>query len=166
MKKGCIQMKLKYMISAKVYISSILSEIQLVLDESLIKSGKMSEKLGDLTTNDFLAYKKNKSVFDNNLDKKNQMIETLKSLVVSEDLNKLKSIINPFLELLNDLPENKELDILSNKIFTLKNVKSINNNISKYNEILEKEIYIDKKITLSAMNYSRIEIIREKVFSI
>lgn len=159
-------MKLKYMISAKVYISSILSEIQLVLDESLIKSGKMSEKLGDLTTNDFLAYKKNKFVFDNNLDKKNQMIETLKSLVVSEDLNKLKSIINPFLELLNDLPENKDLDILSNKIFTLKNVKSINNNISKYNEILEKEIYIDKKITLSAMNYSRIEIIREKVFSI
>lgn len=166
MNRAFIKMELRYLISAKVYISSILSEVVDLKEKLLSELIELDKKLGELDHSDIVAYKNDKSIFDNNLEKKKQVQTMLKSLVVYDDIEKLKKIINPFLDIVNSLEENKMLDKLSEKLFTLKSVKSINNNITKYQDLLKREINIDKKIALSAMNYSKIEIIREKVLSI
>lgn len=166
MKVVFIKMKLKYLISAKVYISSIMSEVEELREKFLSESIILDRKLGDIEHCDIIAYKNNKSIFDDNLDKKKQVEIMLKSLVIYDDIEKLKKIINPFLAIIDSLEENKDLNKLASKLFVLKSKKSINNNVSNYYNLLNKEISIDKKIALSAMNYSKIEIIREKVFSI
>lgn len=166
MKVVFIKMKLKYLISAKVYISSIMSEVEELREKFLSELIILDRKLGDIEHCDIIAYKNNKSIFDDNLDKKKQVEIMLKSLVIYDDIEKLKKIINPFLAIIDSLEENKDLNKLASKLFVLKSKKSINNNVSNYYNLLNKEISIDKKIALSAMNYSKIEIIREKVFSI
>ena len=168
MKKPCIQIKLKHLVNAKVYVSAILEEVKEHLYQKIEKLIAYDKKFNfcDLPNEDIAIYKKDKHAFDHDPNKKDYIEITIRTMIILEDVKKLRGIIEPFQSVFLSLEENKELDFLAGKIMTLKSVKSINNNISKYNELMEKTVEVDKKIVLTAMNYSRIDIIREKVFSI